>query len=68
MAGQGWIGLQADANDQRRTMVIVTAMGRRLVKPLVQDAKQHEERMLRPLGTIEKAALRKLLEKLAHPA
>ncbi|WP_298933544.1 MarR family winged helix-turn-helix transcriptional regulator [uncultured Ramlibacter sp.] len=68
MADQGWVALQADASDQRRTMVLATAAGRRLVKPLVAEAKQHEARMLRTLGATEKVALRKLLEKLAqHP-
>jgi hypothetical protein len=32
----------------------------------VDEAKQHEARMLRSLGTPEKQALRKLLEKLAQ--
>ncbi|HZY17383.1 MAG TPA: MarR family winged helix-turn-helix transcriptional regulator [Ramlibacter sp.] len=68
MAEQGWVVLQADAADQRRTLVAVTPAGRRLVKPLVEAAKQHEARMLRALGATEKAALRKLLEKIAHPA
>ncbi len=68
MAEQGWVALQADADDQRRTMVAVTASGRRLVKPLVERAKQHEARMLQPLERAEKKALRKLLEKLAHGA
>ena len=44
------------------------AAGKRLVKPLVDEARQHETRMLRPLGVAEKAALRKLLEKLTQRA
>ena len=35
MAEQGWLVLQADATDQRRTLVSASASGRRLVKPLV---------------------------------
>jgi DNA-binding MarR family transcriptional regulator len=68
MADQGWIVLQADASDHRCTMVAATAAGKRLVKPLVDEARQHETRMLRPLGVAEKAALRKLLEKLTQRA
>jgi DNA-binding MarR family transcriptional regulator len=49
-------------------MVAATAAGKRLVKPLVDEARQHETRMLRPLGVAEKAALRKLLEKLTQRA
>ena len=67
MASQGWVVLQACPSDQRRTLVAATAAGRRLVKPLVEDAKQHEARVLRSLGATEKVALRKLLEKLTSP-
>ena len=68
MAEQGWVALQADANDQRRTLVAATAAGRRLVKPLVQQAREHEARMLSALASTEKAALRKLLGKLRQHA
>ena len=68
MADQGWLALQADVNDQRRTLVSATASGRRLVRPLVDAARQHEARMLRSLGPAEQLALKKLLEKLAQHA
>jgi DNA-binding MarR family transcriptional regulator len=68
MADQGWVALQADPSDQRRTLVAATAAGKRLVKPLVQEARQHEARMLSALGAAEKAALRKLLDKLRYHA
>ena len=68
MADQGWVALHADAADQRRTLVKATAQGRRLVKPLVEAARQHEARVLRSLGATEKAALRKLLEKITQHA
>ena len=64
MAEQGWVSLQADPADQRRTLVSATAAGRRLVRPLVEQAKAHEARLLRALGATEKKALRQLLEKL----
>ena len=67
MADQGWVALQADPADQRRTLVAATAAGRRLVKPLVEQAKEHEARLLRSLGAAEKKALRQLLEKLVSP-
>jgi DNA-binding MarR family transcriptional regulator len=68
MAEQGWVALQADANDQRCTCVVATAAGERLVRPLVDEAKEHDARMLRALGAIERVALRRLLEKLTQPA
>ena len=68
MGEQGWVTLQDDPGDQRRTLVGVTAAGRKLVKPLVQQARQHEARVLRSLASAEKAALRRLLEKLRQQA
>jgi DNA-binding MarR family transcriptional regulator len=68
MVEQDWLALQADPADQRRTLVVATVSGRRLVKPLVQQAKAHEARTLRLLGAAERQALRRLLEKLRQPA
>ena len=65
MSEQGWVELQADPADQRRTLVAVTPAGRRLVKPLISKAREHETAMLRTLAASEKAALKKLLGKLA---
>ena len=68
MAEQGWLALQACPTDQRRTLVAVTAAGRRLVKPLIEQARAHEAQVMRALGATEKVALRKLLGKLAQPS
>jgi DNA-binding MarR family transcriptional regulator len=68
MGEQGWLALQDDPADQRRTLVSVTPAGRRLAKPLVEKARDHEARLLRSLGASEKVALLKLLEKLTHGA
>ena len=65
MCEQGWLALQADAGDQRRTLVAVTPAGKRLVRPLVDKARAHETAILRTLAASEKVALRKLLVKLA---
>lgn len=65
MGEQGWLALRADPADQRRTMVHATAAGKRLVRPLVSLARERESEMLRALATPEKAALKKLLAKLA---
>jgi DNA-binding MarR family transcriptional regulator len=66
MEEQGWVTLQADPADQRRTLVQATALGKRLVRPLIQRARTHETQLLRALGASEQAALRKLLLKLAR--
>ena len=66
MGEHGWVSLQGDPADQRRTLVSATPAGKRLVKPLVAQARQHETRVLRSLGATEKAALLQLLTKLRH--
>lgn len=65
MCEQGWLALQADPADQRRTLVVATAAGKRLARPLVDKARAHETAMLRTIPASEKAALKKLLGKLA---
>jgi DNA-binding MarR family transcriptional regulator len=65
MADQGWLTLQADPADQRRTLVGASTSGRRLVRPLLEKARVHESEMLRALAASEQAALKKLLVKLA---
>ena len=65
MCEQGWLELQADAADQRRTLVASTAAGRRVARPLVDKAREHEATLLRSLPAAEQAALKKLLLKLA---
>jgi DNA-binding MarR family transcriptional regulator len=65
MAEQGWVALRADAADQRRTLVSATASGRRLVRPLLLQARAHESQILRALPASQQATLRKLLAKLA---
>lgn len=65
MHEQGWVALQADAADQRRKRVAATAAGKRLVRPLVEKALAHEALTLRAFAPPEKAALKKLLGKLA---
>jgi DNA-binding MarR family transcriptional regulator len=65
MSEQGWLRIEADSRDQRRTLVSASAAGRRLVKPLVTKAREHESALLRTLAASEKAALKKLLEKIA---
>ena len=65
MADQGWLTLQADAADQRRTLVAASAAGRRLVRPLLEKARALEAVRLGALAASEQAALKKLLAKLA---
>lgn len=65
MVEQGWVELLADPLDQRRTLVAATPAGRKLVRPLLEQARSHEAEMLRTLAASEQAALKRLLAKLA---
>jgi DNA-binding MarR family transcriptional regulator len=65
MTDQGWLTLETDAGDQRRTLVAASASGRKLVRPLMDKARAHESEMLRALPAPEQEALKKLLSKLA---
>jgi DNA-binding MarR family transcriptional regulator len=66
MADQGWVTLLADPTDQRRTLVRASASGKRLVRPLLQQARAHEAQLLRTLAASEQQALKQLLAKLAR--
>ena len=66
MCEQGWVVLQADPADQRRTLVSATGAGKRLVRPLMVRARDHEANMLQALPASERAALKKMLSKLAR--
>ena len=59
--------LPEDGGNDRQLMSQFIIAGA-LVKPLVEEAKAHETQVLRALGATEKAALRKLLGKLAVSA
>lgn len=65
MVRQGWLEVQADAHDQRRTLVALTPSGRRLVRPLVRQAQAHEAALLGALTAREIAALKRLLWRIA---
>ena len=65
MAGQGWLSLQADPADQRRTLVAITPAGSEKVAPLLAQAQAHEQRTLESLSPIEAHVLKTLLARLA---
>jgi DNA-binding MarR family transcriptional regulator len=65
MCEQGWLRLEADPADQRRTLVVATTAGRRLVRPLIVQARAHEATVLSALAPGETSALKNLLGKLA---
>jgi DNA-binding MarR family transcriptional regulator len=50
--------------DRRSTLVSITAQGRKLVKPLLGLAKQHEQAVLAPLGGEKAEVLVDVLKKL----
>ena len=65
MRTRGWLTLQADPTDQRRTLVAATQAGRDKVLPLLELARAHEACVLSSLNPAEVQALNALLGKLA---
>ncbi len=66
MAAQGWVSLWDDAHDQRRTLVAIEKAGLRLVKPLIEAAKQQEAHVMKGLDATEIEAIKELLLKLTR--
>ncbi len=65
MRTQGWLTLQADPTDQRRTLVAATSAGRDKVLPLLEQARTHEACVRTCLNAAEVRVLKALLGKLA---
>ncbi len=65
MASLGTVQLLSDAYDQRRTLVQISPAGKKLVKPLIEQAKSHEASVFSALGATNSIALKKLLGRLA---
>lgn len=67
LLAQGWIALQDDPGDQRRTLVAITPAGQKKVAPLLRRARAHEAAMLAGLSATEVQRLKAQLKRLAQP-
>ncbi|WP_291138396.1 MarR family winged helix-turn-helix transcriptional regulator [Hydrogenophaga sp.] len=67
LLAQGWVAMQADPADQRRTLVAITAAGQRKVAPLMRRAREHEAQVLGALSAAEVQRLKRQLRELAQP-
>ena len=65
LAAQGWVSLNDDPADQRRTLVRITETGQKKVTPLMALARKHEAQVL---GTLDAADVRRLKEQLRRLA
>ncbi len=65
MQARGWVACQADAADQRRTLVDITPAGRQVATRLLAKAKRQEARLLRSFDAAEIGALKAALLKIA---
>lgn len=68
LAAQGWVRLNDDPQDQRRTLVGITAAGQKKVTPLIARAREHEAHTLGGLSAAEIARLKAQLRRLAGAA
>jgi MarR family transcriptional regulator, lower aerobic nicotinate degradation pathway regulator len=66
LAAQGWVALQDDPADQRRTLVAITPAGQRKVAPLLRRARAHEAQVLADLSAADVQRLKDQLRRLAR--
>jgi DNA-binding MarR family transcriptional regulator len=66
LAAQGWLALLDDPADQRRTLVQITPEGHGKIRPLIDQARAHESRILSGLSPSEMASLKAHLRRLAR--
>lgn len=64
MQQAGWV-VRCDAeHDKRQSLVSLTASGRQKVRPLLQQALLHEQRVMGDIGPEEEAQLKAILQRL----
>lgn len=66
LAAQGWVSLQSDPGDQRRTLVAITPVGQKKASALIEQAHQHEAHTLRGLSAADIVKLKRQLRRLAQ--
>ncbi|MDO9568659.1 MAG: MarR family winged helix-turn-helix transcriptional regulator [Hydrogenophaga sp.] len=66
LSAQGWVHLSDDPQDQRRTLVAITAEGLDKVLPLMAQAREHEAQTLSGLSAAEVRQLKNQLRRLAR--
>jgi DNA-binding MarR family transcriptional regulator len=66
LAAQGWVALQDDPADQRRTLAAITLAGQKKVAPLLRRARAHETQVLAELSAAEVQRLKDQLRRLAR--
>ena len=64
MEEAGWVRRVDAAHDKRQSLVSLTPMGQRKVKPLLDKARAHEQGVVSELGTCEADRLKQLLMQL----
>jgi DNA-binding MarR family transcriptional regulator len=67
LAAQGWVSLQGDPADQRRTLVAITPAGQKKASALIDQARRHEAHTLRGMSVGEIDKLKRQLRRLAQP-
>lgn len=66
MERQGLVGRHADDSDRRRVLIHLTEAGRARAAPVLRGAKAHEERLLAPFTTEERAVIKRALDLLIN--
>lgn len=64
MQDRGHIRRTAHESDRRVTLISITPSGSRLVAKLIEEAKEHERRVLEPFGLERSAELKAILKQM----
>lgn len=64
MAEAGWVQRIDAPHDKRQSLVSLTALGQRKVRPLLAQARQHEAQVMADIGSDQVDQLKKVLERM----
>jgi DNA-binding MarR family transcriptional regulator len=64
MESLGHVRRTPQTKDRRVTHVVITPQGQKIVKSLIKQAKEHEEKILEPFGLAQAEALKLTLRQI----
>lgn len=64
MAETGWVQRVDAPHDKRQSLVSLTALGQRKIRPLLAQARQHEAQVMADIGLDQVDQLKKVLERM----
>ena len=66
LEARGLVRREGAAEDRRQSVVVITALGRQRIAPVLATARRHEKRVLEHFGARDIAAFKRLLREFAE--